>query len=151
MGSSVWERLHRYFYRYWPWAVDMLFAVCALPVAFLVRFEGDLPGGPLSFSWGYTLLIVALVRGAVNYTFGFYRQLWEYAGRREFILIAKATASGSLLITAFAYMRFFPVLPQVRYLAGLVFLYELLWDSFGYSWRPRCKTKKQSLPGKFEG
>mgnify|MGYP000857321508 CR=1 FL=1 len=112
MGSSVGERLHRYFYRYWPWAVDMLFAVCALPVAFLVRFEGDLPGGPLSFSWGYTLLIVALVRGAVNYTFGFYRQLWEYAGRREFILIAKATASGSLLITALAYMRCFPVLPR---------------------------------------
>ena len=105
------EKIRRYAYRYRPLLVDTLFSALSLSLAFEVRFSGDLREY-LSSAWVYGIIIVALIRGAVNIGFGLYRQLWAYAGRKEAVLLCKATGTGSVIISCLVFLGLLPRLPR---------------------------------------
>lgn len=87
---------------------DALLIVLALYIAFMLRFEFQLPPvfqRQLIRLLPYTVVIKLLV----FYTFGLYRGFWRYTTVRDFWQIAKASAVASLvLITVVSYLyRFY--------------------------------------------
>lgn len=147
MGSIAGKKFNRLVNRYWPLFVDLLLSALSLPLAFMARFDGKIPSSYLSLNWFHGLCIVALVRGIVNYFFGLYRQLWEYAGRRELKLICAATVMGSIAIISLAYMGLFPNLPRSIFLldcvfyTGLVGLFRLNLSKFKLKKSSRKEAK----------
>jgi len=153
MSASTKEKIKRALHHYWPLALDMLIAMATLPLALAVRFDSAVPKEYWVPYWGYGLMIVALIRGFVNYFFKIYKQLWEYAGRKEYFLLCKASAAGSMLIISFAYMDLLPTLPRAVILLDWFFytsfvgLYRFFLASERRSKEVNKKSKRVLIAG----
>ena len=134
MGENIKGNLRRYAHRYSPLLVDMSLAILSMFLAFQIRFEGRVPQF-WQINMLQPLLVTALVRGTVNYFFNFYRQLWAYASRRELLLICKATATGSVVLSSLVFLGVLPNLPRSVLLldcllyTAFVGYYRLLYSS----------------------
>ncbi|MEM5329947.1 nucleoside-diphosphate sugar epimerase/dehydratase [Paraburkholderia sp. JHI2823] len=91
---------------------DMLAAVAAWLVAYVVRFNGEVPasflkGGCIALLW------VLPVYGAMFRTFGLYRGLWVFASLPDLMRIAKAIMVGALIVMIGAVMfQPKPIIPR---------------------------------------
>ncbi|MEX3916219.1 polysaccharide biosynthesis protein [Paraburkholderia sp. BR10872] len=91
---------------------DMLAAVAAWLVAYVVRFNGEIP---VAFFKGacVALLWVLPVYGAMFRTFGLYRGLWVFASLPDLMRIAKAIVVGALVVMIGAVMfQPKPIIPR---------------------------------------
>jgi FlaA1/EpsC-like NDP-sugar epimerase len=91
---------------------DMLAAVAAWLVAYVVRFNGEIPA-PF-FKGAYVALFWVLpVYGAMFRTFGLYRGLWVFASLPDLMRIAKAIVVGALVVMIGAVMfQPKPIIPR---------------------------------------
>lgn len=77
--------------------IDCLVVPAAFYLALLLRFEGKVPHSYVVafFRW---IVLITLVYGGFNLALGNYRRLWTYAGVREALFLAEATALGTLVV-----------------------------------------------------
>ncbi|WP_322091658.1 polysaccharide biosynthesis protein [Paraburkholderia bannensis] len=91
---------------------DMLAAVAAWLVAYIVRFNGEIPVG--FFKGACTALLWVLpVYGVMFRTFGLYRGLWVFASLPDLMRIAKAVVVGAIVVMIGAVMfQPHPIIPR---------------------------------------
>ena len=75
--------------------IDLLLFGTAYVGAFLIRFDGVLTERHLELIV-YSLPILVAVKFVCFYGYGLYRQLWEFTGIHDLVVIAKAVVTGSL-------------------------------------------------------
>ncbi|MEM5401957.1 MULTISPECIES: polysaccharide biosynthesis protein [Paraburkholderia] len=91
---------------------DMLAAVAAWLVAYVVRFNGEIPA-PFFKGACVALFWVLPVYGAMFRTFGLYRGLWVFASLPDLMRIAKAIVVGALVVMIGAVMfQPKPIIPR---------------------------------------
>jgi len=78
---------------------DAVALTAALLIAFVLRFEGEIPGEYHS-RLPVFVAIALLSKIPVCYFFGLYRMSWSYASLHDLVNVAKAAAVGSLLFGA---------------------------------------------------
>ncbi|MFT0171993.1 polysaccharide biosynthesis protein [Paraburkholderia mimosarum] len=91
---------------------DMLAAGAAWLVAYVVRFNGEIPA-PFFKGASVALLWVLPVYGAMFRTFGLYRGLWVFASLPDLMRLAKAIVVGALVVMIGAVMfQPKPIIPR---------------------------------------
>jgi len=91
---------------------DLAAVAGAWLIAYLVRFNGDLPADFLASAL-HAVVLVLLVYGAMFRLFGLYRGLWVFAGLPDRLRISKAVAAGALLTMIVAVMvQPTPIIPR---------------------------------------
>ncbi|WP_129561383.1 polysaccharide biosynthesis protein [Paraburkholderia dokdonensis] len=91
---------------------DMLAAVAAWLIAYVVRFNGEVPA--VFFKGGCSALVWVLpVYGVLFRTFGLYRGLWVFASLPDLVRIAKAILVGAVVVMIGAVMfQPRPIIPR---------------------------------------
>jgi len=79
--------------------LDLVLCATSTMVAYVVRFEGAIPG---SFFVQMLLLVpsLALMRVMANYRMGIYRLVWRYVGLKETLLFVQSIAIPSVILVA---------------------------------------------------
>jgi FlaA1/EpsC-like NDP-sugar epimerase len=91
---------------------DLLAAAAAWLVAYVVRFNGEVPPGFLKGACG-ALIWVLPVYGVMFRAFGLYRGLWVFASLPDLVRIAKAIIVGALVVMIGAVMfQPMPIIPR---------------------------------------
>jgi FlaA1/EpsC-like NDP-sugar epimerase len=83
---------------------DACLAIVSLYLAFLLRFDFDIPENDIKLVYGLLPLII-FCRISSYYFFSFYSRLWKYSTFEDLIIIIQAISVGSVLI--FVSMFFF--------------------------------------------
>ena len=78
-------------------AFDACLAIASLYVAFLLRFDFDIPENEIKLFLSLSPLIV-FCRLSSYYFFNFYSRLWKYSTLEDLILIIQSVSVGSILI-----------------------------------------------------
>ncbi|MCL6472818.1 MAG: polysaccharide biosynthesis protein [Firmicutes bacterium] len=77
--------------------VDILLIVLALLLAFFLRFGVDIPDKYREFLL-FLIPVAIVIKVAVFYASGFYRQLWKYASLREGLRLVQGISASSLIL-----------------------------------------------------
>jgi len=115
-------------------AIDVAIGFVSLWMAFLLRFEADIP--PQQLQVFYDLIPIVLISRAVTFVaFRFYSRFWEYASWEDMMQIVKAASAGTAIILAcmFFYNRASSVSRSVLVLDLL--LVTLLLGASRLTWR----------------
>jgi len=84
--------------RYLRWmVVDALLVAYSFYLALLVHFDGHIPPHYLE-ELSRDILPMALVYISINYLFGIYDKIWDYAGLQEFVPLLESTVIGTSII-----------------------------------------------------
>lgn len=78
--------------------LDMLLIVASYFFAYNLRFELNVPTQEY-MTFLYCVGIVVLLRIITFYAFGIYKNLWQYTGLRDLLMLISATTVSSVLIT----------------------------------------------------
>ena len=78
-------------------AFDACLAILSLYLAFLLRFDFDIPGNEIKLFLSLPPIII-FCRLSSYYFFSFYARLWRYSTLEDLIVILQAVSVGSLLI-----------------------------------------------------
>ncbi len=76
---------------------DVCLFVCAYAVAYLIRFEGEIPGQHW-IVFQMTLAPMVLCKMVAAHWFGLYRGMWRYTSLVDLVNVFKASVAGSLVI-----------------------------------------------------
>ncbi len=82
-------------------AADMLLAMASFVIAYMVRYEWQLPADPGFFL--QPLLLIAVIRPLALLYFGAYQGIAAYYGRWDFMAVFRAVTVGSLLVAGMAF------------------------------------------------
>jgi UDP-GlcNAc:undecaprenyl-phosphate GlcNAc-1-phosphate transferase len=95
-GSVVlWQVMHKR--RLFEMLLDLVLICLAFLVAYLLRFEGDVPVS-LMRRMGQALPLVIALKMSALYAAGVYQGDWRYVGLLDLLTLARGTALGSLLV-----------------------------------------------------
>lgn len=83
--------------------VDLALVAVSYFLAYVIRFESDLPGLQLTY-FITTLPLVMVVKIVIFYWCGLYQTIWRHVGVRDFVNILKAILISSALIVAAVFM-----------------------------------------------
>src|SRR5579859_4850589 len=96
--SRAFDRLPpRFFDRGYQLILDGILSGIALWIAFLLRFDADIPAGHVAILWAWVLLI-PILRPALLYVFGGYDRIWRYFGLRDAAVLAVAALPMTLVL-----------------------------------------------------
>ncbi len=87
--------------------IDALIINIAYLGAFLLRFDGAIPGEYL-VNYPAFAVSVTVITIFVYYIFGFYRKMWQYASIREMYNVLLGVTVASLVVIAAAYIFIYP-------------------------------------------
>tara|TARA_Y100001936_G_scaffold164809_1_gene160930 strand:+ start:1943 stop:3820 length:1878 start_codon:yes stop_codon:yes gene_type:complete len=76
---------------------DVFFAIASLYLAFLLRFDFDIPENEVKLFFSLSPLII-FCRLSSYYFFNFYSRLWKYSTLEDLIIIIQSVSVGSILI-----------------------------------------------------
>ena len=102
VSGSVWRTTASRFRQAVLLVVDMASIALAYWLAYLVRFEGDIPPSRLDEMWRTLPLLVA-IRLAVNVAFGIHRWSFRLSGFHEAVRLVQAEVTGTLGFIALFY------------------------------------------------
>lgn len=83
--------------------LDLVISVLTMYLAFFLRFDGALPATQLSIFYNLLPILVVCRIPAFLY-FGLYARFWEYSSLEDLLQIAKAVATGTLMILFASFM-----------------------------------------------
>jgi FlaA1/EpsC-like NDP-sugar epimerase len=95
---------------------DSLLAACAYLLAFLIRFDRQIPPSHLHQLWLFLPVVVGL-RLAANAVFGLYQHLWRYFSVKDMIGVIQAATTASCLFVAVAYLSGNASFPRTVFVA----------------------------------
>jgi len=88
---------------------DVIFIILSVYLAFIVRFEGQIPSQYFLNIWGIILLVL-IITIPIFYFSKLYYFDWDYVSAEELISLIKATSLSFLLLTAsFFVLRDYPI------------------------------------------
>ncbi len=82
---------------------DLAASAIAWQLAYLLRFNFEIPPSFLSAMWGYLIWVVP-IQGLTFYLFGLYRGIWRFASIPDLRRIALATGAAALVVPAVLFM-----------------------------------------------
>jgi FlaA1/EpsC-like NDP-sugar epimerase len=82
---------------------DSVFSAVAYLLAFLIRFDRNIPASHIHQLWLFLPVVVTL-RLAANAAFGLYQHLWRYFSVKDMIGVIQAATTASCLFVAVAYL-----------------------------------------------
>jgi len=108
--------------------IDGLLSLASLWMAYLLRFDGAIPGEHRSTLWAWTLLL-PILRPALMYATGGYDRIWRYFSLRDAFMLALTALPATLLMTVarLGFSRFWAAAVPL----GVIAIEYLLYLAFG--------------------
>ncbi len=130
------ERLFISRHRIWQIAADAALVAVALYLAYLLRFDFQIPRVYLhQLAW--VIVPVVAVQVVVFLLFGLYNKYWRYAGVRDLVsvfLASLAAAALGMLVAEYVADRLQPVIYSLRYTGLDVTAHRLPWSILVLDW-----------------
>ncbi len=83
---------------------DLVAAAIAWQLAYLLRFNFEIPPNFLAAMWSYLVWVIP-IQGLTFYMFGLYRGIWRFASIPDLRRIALATGTAALAVPAILFMN----------------------------------------------
>ena len=126
-------------------AFDLILGCISFYLAYLLRYEGEIPAESLA-SFFKLIPLILFSRAIAYFYFGFYTRFWKYSSLEDLIQILKAVATGTFLIlfTSFLYNRSF-LIPRSILIIDTTLLIMMLGGSRLF-WRVCRERLVQGTP-----
>ncbi|MTI70049.1 MAG: polysaccharide biosynthesis protein [Firmicutes bacterium] len=125
--------------------IDVVLINLAFYLAFLLRFEGNIPPGNFQ---GYmnNFFVITIIKVAVFYYFNLYKSLWKYASVEELMQIVIGAVVANTAVLSYLFIQQIHLPRSIYILVGLLDVFFIGGSRFSY--RALRRLKNRDFKGK---